>query len=142
MSLSPPEYIRHMLDEIDYILSRISDTDYESFVRDETLKRPFVRSIEVIGEASKKLSKDIKSMQPDVEWRKVSGMRDRLIHDYFGVDYTIVWDVVSSKLPDLRIKLHTLPKQIQQRHPQHELGPGNSSSASLCNCFPAGYAER
>ena len=113
MSLSPPEYIRHMLDEIDYILSRISDTDYESFVRDETLKRAFVRSIEVIGEASKKLSEDIKAMQPDIEWRKVSGMRDRLIHDYFGVDYTIVWDVASSKLPDLRIKLHTLLKQIQ-----------------------------
>ncbi len=102
-----------MLDEIDYILSRIPETDYESFVRDETLKRAFVRSIEIIGEASKKLSEDIKTMQPDVNWRKVSGMRDRLIHDYFGVDYTIVWDVVSNKLSDLRIKLHALLKKIQ-----------------------------
>ena len=81
MSLSPPEYIRHMLEEIDYILSRIPDTDYESFVRDETLKRAFVRSVEIIGEASKKLPEDIKAKQQDVEWRKVSGMRDRLIHD-------------------------------------------------------------
>ncbi len=113
MSLSPPEYIRHMLDEIDYILSRISDTDYESFARDETLNRAFVRSVEIIGEASKKLPENIKAMQPDVEWRKVSGMRDRLIHDYFGVDYTIVWDVASNKLPGLRIKLQTLLKQIQ-----------------------------
>jgi uncharacterized protein with HEPN domain len=53
VSLSPPEYIRHMLDEIDYILSRTSNLDYDSFVRDESLKRAFVRSIEVIGEASK-----------------------------------------------------------------------------------------
>jgi uncharacterized protein with HEPN domain len=113
VSLSPPEYIRHMLDEIDYILSRISNTNYESFVRDETLKRAFVRSVEIIGEASKKLPKNIKAMQSGVEWRKVSGMRDRLIHDYFGVDYTIVWDVASNKLPDLRIKLQTLLKQIQ-----------------------------
>jgi uncharacterized protein with HEPN domain len=102
-----------MLDEIDYILSRISNTNYESFVRDETLKRAFVRSVEIIGEASKKLPKNIKAMQSGVEWRKVSGMRDRLIHDYFGVDYTIVWDVASNKLPDLRIKLQTLLKQIQ-----------------------------
>lgn len=61
MSLSPPEYIRHILDEIDYILSRISDMDYETFVRDETLKMAFVRSIEVIGEASKKLPENIKT---------------------------------------------------------------------------------
>ena len=113
MSLSPPEYIRHILDEIDYILNRITDMDYETFVRDETLKRAFVRSIEVIGEASKKLPHDIKAMQSDIEWRKVSGMRDRLIHDYFGVDYTIVWDVAANKLPDLRAKLQNLLKQIQ-----------------------------
>jgi uncharacterized protein with HEPN domain len=113
VSLSPPEYIRHMLDEIDYILSRISNMDFDSFVRDETLKRAFVRSIEVIGEASKKLPEDIKAMQPDIEWRKVSGIRDRLIHDYFGIDYTIVWDVALNKLPELRVELYHLLKKLQ-----------------------------
>ncbi|WP_045213194.1 HepT-like ribonuclease domain-containing protein [Desulfonatronovibrio magnus] len=113
MSLSPSEYIRHMLDEIDYIMSRIPDTDYESFSRDETLKRAFVRSIEIIGEASKKLPEDIKAMQPEIEWRKVSGMRDKLIHDYFGVDYLIVWDAALNKLPDLRVKLKALLRQVQ-----------------------------
>jgi uncharacterized protein with HEPN domain len=108
MSLSPHEYIRHILDEIDYILTQISDTDYDAFIRNPTLKRAFVRSIEVIGEASKKLPEDIKKMQPDIEWRKVTGMRDRLIHDYFGVDYTIVWDVATTKLPNLRSKLLAL----------------------------------
>jgi uncharacterized protein with HEPN domain len=102
-----------MLDEIDYILSRISNMDFDSFVRDETLKRAFVRSIEVIGEASKKLPEDIKAMQPDIEWRKVSGIRDRLIHDYFGIDYTIVWDVALNKLPELRVELYHLLKKLQ-----------------------------
>ena len=113
MYLSQREYILHMLDEIDYILGQISTTDYESFVRDETLKRAFVRSIEIIGEASKKVSEDVKALQPDIEWRKVSGMRDRLIHGYFGVDYTIVWDVALNKLPDIRVKLLDLLKQLQ-----------------------------
>ncbi len=108
MSLSPHEYLLHIIDEIDYILSHISGVDFDSFVRDATLKRAFVRSLEIIGEASKKLPENIKSMQPDIEWRKVSGMRNRLIHDYFGVDYTIVWDVITNKLPDLRVTIQIL----------------------------------
>ena len=82
MSLSPRELIRHILDEIDYILAQIPNTDFDSFVKNATLKRAFVRSIEIIGEASKKLPEDVKSKQPDIEWRKVAGMRDRLIQDY------------------------------------------------------------
>ncbi len=74
MSLSPPEYIRHMLDEIDYLQSRISNTCYENFLEDETLKRAFVRSIEIIGEASKKLPEYTKNSQPHIEWRKIAGM--------------------------------------------------------------------
>ena len=117
MSLSPHEYIHHILDEIDYILTQISDTDYDSFVRNPTLKRAFVRSLEVIGEASKKLPEDIKEMQPDIEWRKVTGMRDRLIHDYFGADYIIVWDVATTKLPNLRSKLRALLEAAEKRQP-------------------------
>jgi uncharacterized protein with HEPN domain len=108
VSLSPREYIRHMLDEIDFILSKVSGRDYESFLADPTLQRAFVRSLEVIGEASKKLPQHIRALQSDVEWRKMMGMRDRLIHDYFGVDYMIVWDVAVNKLPDLQIKLIAL----------------------------------
>jgi len=115
VSLSPRELIRHILDEIDYILTQIPNADFDSFLKNATLKRAFVRSIEIIGEASKKLPEDVKSKQPDIEWRKVAGMRDRLIHDYFGVDYTIVWDVATNKLPDLREKLQSLLETIVKR---------------------------
>jgi uncharacterized protein with HEPN domain len=117
VSLSPHEYIHHILDEIDYILTQIKDMDYDSFARNPTVKRAFVRSIEIIGEASKKLPEDVKAMQPDIEWRKVTGMRDRLIHDYFGVDYAIVWDVATNKLPDLRSKIQTLLDPIGKYKP-------------------------
>lgn len=87
-----------------------SNSEYGSFrlSSGRYVKRAFVRSIEIIGEASKKMSEDVKARQPDIEWRKVSGMRDRLIHDYFGVDYTIVWDVATNKLPELRAKFQEL----------------------------------
>lgn len=114
MSLSPREYIHHILDEIDYILTQISDMDYDSFVRNPTLKRAFVRSLEIIGEASKKIPEDVREMQPHIEWRKVTGMRDRLIHDYFGVDYTIVWDVATNKLQDLHSNLKILLEAINK----------------------------
>jgi uncharacterized protein with HEPN domain len=91
-----------MLDEIDYILSALAGQELESFKQNETLKRAFVRSLEIIGEAAKKVPKDLRDERPGIEWKKICGMRDRLIHDYFGVDYTLVWDVVTTKLPDLR----------------------------------------
>ncbi len=67
-----------------------------------------VRSLEIIGEAAKKIPEDFRSEHPDIEWRKFAGMTDRLIHDYFGVDYRIIWDVSVNKLPDLRKKLQEL----------------------------------
>ena len=94
-----------MLDEIDYVTSQLPGRSFESFDADPTLTRAFVRSLEIIGEAAKKLPDDMKASHPEIEWRKVTGIRDRLIHGYFGVDYRIVWDVATTKLPGLREQL-------------------------------------
>lgn len=102
MFRSPTEYLRHMLDEIDYLEKVCPGLDQKCFSNDETLKRSFVRSIEIIGEAAKKLPKDFRAKHDNVPWKRIAGMRDRLIHDYFGVDYAIVWDVVKNKLPELK----------------------------------------
>ena len=66
------------------------------------MRRAFVRSLEIIGEAVKNLPEEFRASHPEVEWRPIAQMRDRLIHGYFGVDYQLVWDVVRGKLPELR----------------------------------------
>jgi uncharacterized protein with HEPN domain len=105
MSRLPIEYIRHMLDEIEYIEHERIKTNKQQFMQNETLKRSFVRSIEIIGEAAKKLPDDFRKQHNSIPWQKIAGMRDKLIHDYFGVDYSLVWDVAEHSLPELKISL-------------------------------------
>ncbi len=75
--------------------------DKDEFLHDETLKRAFVRSLEGIGEATKQIPDGLKQKYSYVEWRAIAGMRDRLIHGYFGVDYDVVWDAVTNNVPIL-----------------------------------------
>ena len=102
MSFEPRDYLRHILVELDYLLGQQEGLTYERFASDETLQRAFVRSLEIIGEAAKKVPESFRIKHPAIEWRAMTGMRDRLIHDYFGVDYEIVWDVIQNRTPKLR----------------------------------------
>ncbi len=67
-----------------------------------------VRSIEIIGEASKKLDSDFKSKHPQIEWKKMAGSRDVMIHDYFGIDYEIVWNIIEEKIPELLFQINAI----------------------------------
>jgi len=103
MSKLPIEYLRHIYDECQFITEVVtSDMTQEALLGNETLKRAIVRSLEIIGEATKKIPADIKQDWDEIPWRNIAGMRDKLIHDYIGVNYTIVWDVVKNKIPEIQ----------------------------------------
>lgn len=105
MSFEPRDYLRHIVVEAAYLIAHSSGLTWEHFSHDETLRRAFVRSLEIIGEAAKKVPDAFRAQHPTIEWRSMAGMRDRLIHDYFGVDYELVWDVVRNRIPELRRQL-------------------------------------
>ena len=100
--MSYSEYLKHILDETEYIIRKSKRLSKRVFLKDETLKRAFVRSIEIIGEAVKRLPDDFRKKHSDVDWKAMAGTRDKLIHDYFGIDYDIVWDIVIDEIPELR----------------------------------------
>ncbi|MCS4223576.1 HepT-like ribonuclease domain-containing protein [Salinibacter ruber] len=107
MSRSETEYLR----EARYLAEASREVSWDEFSDDETLKRAFARSIKVIGEATKNLSPEIRDRHPNVEWRAMAGMRDQLIHGYFGVDYEIVWEVATEKAPELAEQIHVILEQ-------------------------------
>ena len=105
---SPLERLRHIRDECAYLSRRITGLQREEFLHNEDLKRAFVRSLEIIGEATKQTPADFRAQHPELPWRLMAGMRDRLIHDYGGVDYEIVWQTATEDVPGLLEKLEPL----------------------------------
>jgi len=96
------EYVRHILDEADFIEKECAFSSFERFNENQLLTRAVVRSLEIIGEAVKNIPPEILADYPEVERKNIARARDRLIHHYFGVDYYIVWDIVKNHIPLLK----------------------------------------
>ena len=102
------ELLQDMLDEARFLVDQVTLTSVDDFLANEVSKRAFVRSLEIIGEAAKKVPADVRIQDDSIAWRSICGMRDRLIHDYSGVDYGIVWDAAVNEAPALAKKLERL----------------------------------
>ena len=114
MSPSARELLLHILDETSYLLTASDQLNQAEFLADPTLKRAFARSLEIIGEAVKSLLADLTDAQPQVDWRSIARMRYRLIHHYFGIDYEMVWGVVTSKVEELDRAVRAFLEQIER----------------------------
>ncbi|MGB9758453.1 MAG: DUF86 domain-containing protein [Thermoproteota archaeon] len=101
-------YLNHILDAISKIEVYTRDITYEQFMSNSLIQDGVVRQLEIIGEATKRLSNNIKEKHPEIPWKDIAGMRDKLIHEYFGVDLDAVWDTIKKDIPDLKTKLQTI----------------------------------
>ena len=108
MFKSPDEYLRHILIEAGYLMSESANLTLADLVQDETRMRAFVRSLEIIGGAAKNMPEEFRESNPKVDWKAMAGMRDKLIHGYFGIDYEIFWDVIVNEIPRLKEQLEIL----------------------------------
>ncbi len=101
-------FLKHILDAIIRIEEYVVGLKREEFMANHLVQDGVIRQIEIIGEATKKLSGEMKKKHPDLPWKDMAGMRDKLIHGYFGVDIDAVWDTVKNDIPDMKNKIKAI----------------------------------
>ena len=115
MSRNITLYIKDILQNMSDAEDFISGMSYDEFTNDKKTLNAVLRSIEVIGEATKNIPDDIRNLYPDVPWKEMAGMRDKVIHFYFGVDKEVIWVVVKERIPVLKPVISQLLREIEDQ---------------------------
>ena len=102
------DFLRHIEHECAFVLRISKGKTVRDIMDDELLGKGIVRGLEIIGEATKKLSDDLRIAYPQIHWEEMAGMRDVLIHDYFGIDYDVVWNTVMKDIPELHHEIQRI----------------------------------
>ncbi len=107
------DYIDDMTTAMDKAMNFIENMSYEDFLHDDRTIFAVVRALEIIGEAAKNIPNNIRDVYPEIPWRDMSGMRDKVIHEYFGVNLKIVWKTVKDSIPKLRPMFGKILKDLE-----------------------------
>lgn len=107
-------YINDILEAINRIESYTTNLTIDDFSESQLYQDAVVRNLEIIGEAVKRLPKELIKKYPDIGWKKIAGLRDILIHAYFGIDIEIIWDVVQNKIPELKEQILLIQSKIKK----------------------------
>lgn len=106
-------YLRHILDAILKVEEYTQGVDYKTFCQNTLIQDGVIRQLEIIGEATRRLSVTLKEKYAQVPWKDIAGMRDKLIHDYFGVDIDLVWRTLEQDIPPLKAEIGKALREIQ-----------------------------
>ena len=106
------DYLLHILEAGKRTIAYVSKTTYEEFLEDTKTQDAVLRNLEIIGEAGKNISSSLKDRHPEIPWKNMAGMRDKLIHHYFGVNLNIVWIVTKDELQDIIDNIRTIISDI------------------------------
>ena len=106
-------YLNDIIDSIEKIRTYTRGISYEEFIKNSLIADGVMRNLEIIGEAVKKLPPGMKRKYSGIEWKKIAGLRDILIHEYSGIDMKIVWDVVDNKMPELKVSIKGIMKGMK-----------------------------
>lgn len=109
-------FVKDILDAIDKIEEFIGNMEYGEFIQDDKTSTAVVKKIEIIGEAIKNIPRDVRVKYNAIPWKDIVGMRNKITHNYFKIDYEIVWNVVKEKLPALKIQAEQVLKEMDEKH--------------------------